>query len=194
MPDLSFLVTFYSPETGFNINLIVGWLIALAFSKRLFHKGGDLISDALLRLLNKIPTLASSELDELVIGKINEVLQEGVLASMQEAQEIKEEYTALIAQAMKGKNNEEVQRLSKEMREKLEALTSGVVDGFFGGAEDHLWGFAIAKFGDKAKAAKWVYKKVKALVEKFKDPNHPSAGTIIVGHALETLDDLGKEL
>jgi hypothetical protein len=194
MPDLSTIFAFYSPETGLNINLLIGWLIALAFTKRLFHKGGDLISDGILRLLNKIPALASSELDELIIGKIEEALKEGVLASMQEAQEIKEEYTALITEAMKTKDNEEVQRLSKEMREKLEALTSNVVDGFFDGAEDHLWGFAISKFGDKAKAAKWIYKKVKALVEKFKDPNHPSAGTIIVGHALETLEDLGKEL
>jgi hypothetical protein len=194
MPDISSFFAFYVPGSGFNINLIIGWLIALAFGKRLFHKGGDLISDALLKLLNKIPALASSEFDELLVGKIEEVLSEAVLASMQEAQEIKEDYTTRITAAMKEKDNEKVLALSKEMREKLEALTKGAVDGFFEGAEKNLMAFAISKLGNKAKAAEWIYKKVKALVEKFKDPDRPSAGTIIVGHTLETLENLGNEL
>ena len=83
-----------------------------------------------------------------------------------------------------------IKLLSKEKREKLEALTRSIVDGMPHEAENVLWAKLLEKYGDKAKAGKWVYDKVKALVEENKSGSLLTAG---VESTLAIAGDLGNE-
>jgi hypothetical protein len=192
VPDFSSIIAFYNPETGLNYNLIIGWLITLVFTHRFFFGLGGRLSDHLLKLLNKIPFLANTDVDERFFAAIGAYLKTQVLSKMHEAQEIKEEYVQKIAEALQEGDNSKVQMLSKEKREKLEALTKGIVTDFFGESEGVLWTTLINKYGDRARAANWVYKKVKALVEEFKDPGHPSTSVLIAKHIFGASGELGN--
>lgn len=194
MPDLSFLFIFWSPETGANWNLIIGWIISLFFGRKLFLTIGDKISVRLLGLLNKIPMLENTDLDETFFKAIGAYLRTKVLAKMHDAQEIKELYQAEISAAIKMKDNEKVKALSESMREELEDLTKSIVDDFFEGSEHVLWSTLQNKYGDKIKAGKWVYDKVKALVEDMKDPSRPSTSALLAKHAGGALGELGNAL
>ena len=192
MPDLSLLFAFWSPGAGFNWNLLVGWALAFVFAKGLFPKVTERISDKLLKLLNRIPFFENTDLDERFFDVVHKHLSTQVLAQMSKAKEIKTEYHFEIAKALEKKEHDKVKLLSREMRTKLEELTKNVADGFFADSEGILWQSLEQKYGDKTKAWKWVYQKVKALVEELRQPDHPSTTVLITKHIVNALGDLGN--
>ena len=192
MPDLSLLFAFWNPEMGFNYNLIVSWVLVLVLSKVAFPKVLEKISDLLLKVINKIPLLENTDLDERFFGAVGSHLATKVMAKMSQAKAIKNAYHVKIAAALKKQDGAAVTLLSKEMLDELEGLTKGIRDEFFSDGEALLWKKLIEKYGDKASAGKWVYDKVKALVEEMKSPDHPSTSALIAKHLFNAGGDLGK--
>lgn len=193
MSDLSQLFAFYQ-DGSFNWNLIISWVLFLFTTKDIWSKVFGKLGDLVLLQLNKFKFFADTTLDEELFEAAHAKLRTKVLSRMQDAQEIKEGYAVLISEALKAGDKEKVLRLSREKKEKLVALTKEVADEFMQDGETILWEKLTARYGDKVKAAKWIFDKIKALVEELKDPNHPSTGAIIVRTMMEGASMLGKPL
>lgn len=192
MPSMQDLLAFYDSKSGLNINLLISWVILGVFFSGLFVKYVDVFFAFALRQLNKIPFFRNSQLDEVFFKQVTEYLKTKVLASMQTAQEIKEEYSQKIQLALSKGDDESVIALSKEKREKLEKLTKDIEESFFSESEVILWKTLMEKYGDRVRAGKWVFDKVKALVEIYKQNKNGSASGAVVQLIGEELRTLGK--
>jgi uncharacterized protein YkuJ len=181
--DWQHLITIWSPDHGFNWNLVTAWAIFLFLTKGLWRKLSERLSHLLLKILNKVPLLQETDLDEYIVENLQARLVDMVSARMSRAKDIKTEYTLKITEAMESKDYDKVQLLSKEMKEKLEELTEEVKDDFIDG-EGFFWGLLQDRYGDKAKAAKWVVDKIKAIVVALKDPGDLSTTAVIMKNAV----------
>jgi hypothetical protein len=190
--NLNEIFAFWSPEMGANWNLVAAWAIVLFLTKGIWPKLSQRISGLLLKILNKIPLLKETELDEYVVGKLEERLMTMVSARVSEAKRIKTDYSLQISAAMEDGDYEKVKQLSDEMREDLEDLTKEVKDEFIDG-EDFLWGLLQDRYGDKVKAGKWVVDKIKSLAYALKQPGELSTTAIIMKHLAEAAGELGKD-
>lgn len=192
MPDLSVLTAFYSPETGFNWNLIITWVLVLGVAKGFFPKVFDRLSQILLKILNKIPMLEGTDLDEKFFEVMHQYLSTKVLAKMPDAKAIKNRYHLELRAALHAQDGAKVELLTRKMREELEKLTEEIKRDFFLDGESMLWKKLIERYGDKAKAAKWVYEKIKSLVETLKSPDHPSTSALIREFLVDGFTELGN--
>jgi len=193
MADLTWLFAFYSPEYGVNWNLAISYAVLFFLLKGLFPKVLNKIADKIVVLLDKLPLLKDTTLDNELFCTIRQHLTTKVRAKMGEARMLKLEYHEKIAKALETKNGAEVKNLSRELRDKLEALSKGIKDEFFTDSEDLLWMKLIERYGDKARACKWVFEKIKALVEELKKPDHPSTSALIARFIFKAGGELGKE-
>lgn len=193
MSDLALFFAFYSPEHGVNFPLLAAWAIAALLSSTvLFPKALAKLEATLLKLLNKIPFFEKTDLDEWVLEMATKKLGTKVQSQMSAAKALKNEYHLKIKSALDAGDHLMVDALSKEMLEKLEELTTKVKDEFFEDGENLLWKKLEERYGDKAKAGKWVVDKIKALVRDLKEPNHPSTSELIAKHLFGAGTDLGK--
>lgn len=190
--DWTQLITLWNPEQGVNWNLAAAWAIFLFFTKGLWPQLADRVSKLLLKVLNKIPLLEATDIDEYVVEKLQERLVTMVTARVSEAKKIKTEYMLKIDEAMQKKDYATVQLLSKEMKERLEGLTEEVKDEFID-SESFFWGLLQDRYGDGVKAAKWVVDKIKAIVVALKEPGDLSTSAVITKHIVTAAGELGND-
>ena len=186
------LFAIWSPEMGPNWNLVAAWAIFLFFTKGIWPKLSSRISALLVKILNKIPFLKETDLDEYVVSRLEERLLTMVSAKASEAKRIKADYSLKISAAMETKDYETVKKLSDQMREELEELTKSVKNDFIDG-EDFLWGLLQDRYGDKVKAGKWVVEKIKSLVHALKQPGDLSTTAVIMKHLASAAGELGND-
>lgn len=191
MSDLSQLFAFYQ-DGSFNWNLIISWVLFLFTTKDIWSKVFGKLGDLVLLQLNKFKFFADTTLDEEMFEAAHAKLRTKVLSRMQDAQEIKEGYSVLIAEALKAGDKEKVLRLSQEKKDQLLELTHSIAREFMSDGEAILWDKLVQRYGEKANAAKWVIDKIKALAEELKDPSHPSTGALITKYLMEGASHLGK--
>lgn len=192
--DLNFAFAFWNQEHGVNWQLIIAWGWVLFFTGSFLAGFAKKFSKLLLRLLNKIPFFKDTDIDEKVVEAIESTVITLVQARASDAKNIKTKYALQIQQALDAKDYAKVQELTKVMRDELEALTKGVVDDFQNNGDQFLWNLLIERYGDKAKAAKWLVQKIKAFVEAMRSNESVDIGKLVLQHITKAAEEAGNRL
>lgn len=194
----------WSPERGWNMDMIVNYALVIAFTSPvllpLLLKLSKWLERQVDKIHFKVPLLGwdvnFSEMtwDNAVFERINVQLQKEVVAKQDEAKKLRLEYTVKVSEALQKGDHAEATKLLEEMRTKLKGLTDDVIKTLPTEVEPELMRALESRLGDKTKVAVYLAKEVKSIVEEVKkgDAEHVSLHKIILEHALKGLGNLGN--